>query len=148
LIDGSAEIPLEPVFAQTISPLDYHVFPVPNGDCKGLYISQKTATGFVVRELGGGTSNVLFDYRIVARRRGYENVRLVDATKTRAHSVDLAQRSVTVKPQRLSAVRPPEERKNVPAIPIPIAPRSTSPFRQNVPIASVPAPPASRNRVH
>jgi hypothetical protein len=34
-----------------------------------------------VRELGGGQSSVAFDYRIVALRRGFENVRLEDVTE-------------------------------------------------------------------
>jgi hypothetical protein len=34
-----------------------------------------------VRELGGGRSTVAFDYRIVALRRGFENVRLEDLTE-------------------------------------------------------------------
>jgi hypothetical protein len=34
-----------------------------------------------VHELGGGQSNVAFEYRIVALRRGYENVRLDDKTE-------------------------------------------------------------------
>jgi len=77
---GSATISLEPTFAQTVNTgMDYHVFLTPNGDCKGLYVSNKTAAGFEVRELGGGTSNVAFDYRIVAKRKGYENVRLAEA---------------------------------------------------------------------
>lgn len=77
---GSATINLEPTFAQTVNTgMDYHVFLTPNGDCKGLYVSNKTAAGFEVRELGGGTSNVAFDYRIVAKRKGYENVRLAEA---------------------------------------------------------------------
>jgi len=57
------------------------VFPVPNGDCKGLYITHKTATSFEVRELGGGTSNIAFDYRIMALRKKYENIRFADQTK-------------------------------------------------------------------
>lgn len=63
---------------------DYHVFPVPDGDCRGLYVAEKTTAGFVVRELGGGTSNVPFEYRIIARRKGYENVRLEDITDKHA----------------------------------------------------------------
>jgi hypothetical protein len=31
--------------------------------------------------LGGGTANVGFDYRIMARRKGYETIRLADKTK-------------------------------------------------------------------
>jgi hypothetical protein len=57
------------------------VFLTPNGDCKGLYVHQKTATDFEVRELGNGNSNVKFDYRITALRKGYENVRFKDHTR-------------------------------------------------------------------
>jgi hypothetical protein len=79
LVDGVAVVTLEPDFAQTVNTeTDYKVFPVPNGDCKGLYVTHKTATSFEVRELGGGTSRVTFDYRITALRRNYENIRLAD----------------------------------------------------------------------
>jgi hypothetical protein len=56
LSDGSATIALDPTFAQTVNTsAGYHVFLTPNGDCKGLYVSQKSATSFEVHELGGGT---------------------------------------------------------------------------------------------
>jgi hypothetical protein len=81
LSNGSARIDLEPTFTQTVNTdLDYHVFLTPDGDCKGLYLSQKSPTSFEVHELGGGTSSVAFDYRIVAKRKNYENVRLADLT--------------------------------------------------------------------
>jgi hypothetical protein len=35
-----------------------------------------------VRESGGGTSTLSFDYRIVAKRRGYEALRHVDVTES------------------------------------------------------------------
>ena len=35
-------------------------------------------------ELRGGRSNVEFDYRILARRKGYENIRLQDRTEEHA----------------------------------------------------------------
>lgn len=81
LSNGSAVIELESTFAQTVNTQSYHVFLTPSGDCKGLYVSQKSAGGFEVRELGGGTSSVDFDYRIVAERRGFENVRMADKTQ-------------------------------------------------------------------
>jgi len=82
LSNGEAVVNLESVFGQTVnSDIDYHVFLTPNGDCKGLYVAQKSATSFVVRELGGGTSNIAFDYRIMAKRKGYEQIRLADKTK-------------------------------------------------------------------
>ena len=82
LSNGEAVINLEPVFGQTVNTgVDYHVFLTPNGDCKGLYVAQKSATSFLVRELGSGTSSVDFDYRIMAKRKNYENIRLADKTK-------------------------------------------------------------------
>ncbi len=81
LVNGTAVITLDPEFIQTVNTeMAYTVFPVPNGDCKGLFVTHKTATSFEVRELGGGTSNVSFDYRITALRRKYENVRFADHT--------------------------------------------------------------------
>lgn len=74
-------VTLEPEFAQTVNTgLEYHVFLTPNGDCKGLYVSQKTAISFEVHELGSGASNVRFDYRIVALRKNFENIRMEDHT--------------------------------------------------------------------
>ena len=81
LSSGSATIALDPTFLQTVNAgVEYHVFLTPNGDCKGLFVSQKSASSFEVHELGGGTSSIAFDYRIMAKRVGYENVRLTDVT--------------------------------------------------------------------
>jgi hypothetical protein len=82
LSQGSAIISLESVYAQTVDTgLEYHVFLTPKGDCKGLYVTNERTDSFEVRELGGGTANIAFDYRIVARRKGYETIRLADRTK-------------------------------------------------------------------
>jgi len=81
LSNGSAVVQLEAQFAQTVNArVEYHVFLTPNGDCKGLYVTNKTATSFEVRELGGGSSSVSFDYRIVALRKDYETIRMKDHT--------------------------------------------------------------------
>jgi len=81
LSHGSVTVKLDPTYAQTVNTgIEYHVFLTPNGDSKGLYVAQKSATSFEVREQGGGTSDVAFDYRIVAKRAGFENVRLADVT--------------------------------------------------------------------
>jgi hypothetical protein len=82
LVNGAASVNLESVFGQTVNTgVEYHVFLTPDGDCKGLYVSAKTASGFEVRELGGGASSIAFEYRIMAKRVGYENVRLKDVTE-------------------------------------------------------------------
>jgi len=81
LVNGSALVELDPDFIQTVNTeQEYMVFPVPNGDCKGLYVSHQTPTSFEVHELSGGTSNVRFYYRIMALRKKYENVRFADHT--------------------------------------------------------------------
>ncbi len=82
LANGSATIALDPVFAQTVNgDVDYHVFLTPNGECEGLYVTNKSAQGFEVREMHGGHSNIAFDYRIMARRKGFEKVRMQDVTE-------------------------------------------------------------------
>ena len=82
LANGVAKIAIDPSFAETVSATEeYHVFLTPKGDCKGLYVIAETATGFEVRESGGGTSSLALDYRIVAKRRGFEAQRLVDVTE-------------------------------------------------------------------
>ena len=81
LVNGSAVVALDRDFIQTVNTeQEYLVFPVPNGDCKGLYVSHQTPASFEVHELGGGTSNVRFYYRIMALRRKYEKVRFADHT--------------------------------------------------------------------
>jgi hypothetical protein len=45
-----------------------------------LYVNRKSETSFEVRELRSGSSNVRFDYRIVALRKNYETIRLADHT--------------------------------------------------------------------
>jgi hypothetical protein len=82
LSGGVAVVRLDSKFTQTVNTgVEYHVFLTPNGDCKGLYVQQKTPTSFEVRELGGGNSSVRFDYRITALRKNYEKVRFADHTR-------------------------------------------------------------------
>lgn len=81
LVNGTAVVTLDPDFIQTVNTeMEYMVFPVPNGDCKGLYVSHQTPTSFEVHELGGGTTNVRFYYRVMALRKKYESVRFADHT--------------------------------------------------------------------
>jgi hypothetical protein len=66
---GRAVVRLDADFAKVIKRGDYRVFPVPEGDCRGLYVRHKSGASFEVRELAGGTSSVAFSYRIVGRRK-------------------------------------------------------------------------------
>jgi len=82
LAGGIAKVSLDPIFAEASNTgVQYHVFLTPEGESRGLYVSNKTANGFEVHEVDGGQSNVAFSYRIVALRRGFENVRLEDMTE-------------------------------------------------------------------
>ena len=80
--NGVVTVTIDPLFAKTVSATtDYHVFLTPNGDSKGLFVIAKTPTSFEVRESGGGQSTLAFDYRIVAKRRGFEKQRMTDVTE-------------------------------------------------------------------
>jgi hypothetical protein len=68
LTKGKAHIAIDSEFAQTIELGTYHVFVQPEGECNGLSVREKGAEGFVVHELGKGTTDVEFSYRIVAKR--------------------------------------------------------------------------------
>ena len=76
LTNGVAVVTIDPIFGEMISTDGYHVFVTPLGDCKGLYVEEKNATGYTVQELGGGGANIGFDYRLVAKRIGLEDLRM------------------------------------------------------------------------
>jgi hypothetical protein len=78
LVNGRAKVKIDPLMAETVN-LDerYYVFVQSNSeDCRGLAIVNRSATGFDVVELNGGSSSGEFSYRLVAKRRGYEALRL------------------------------------------------------------------------
>jgi hypothetical protein len=108
LSSGAATVTLDSVYAQTVNlGMEYHVFMTPEGDCRGLYVDHKTAAGFEVHELAGGQSSVPFSYRIVALRRGYENVRLENMTeRMRNIEASLPKATPGGAPVKLPAARP------------------------------------------
>jgi hypothetical protein len=71
LINGRTHIELDPRLVKNIVVNDQHplrAFVQLEGDCKGVYITNKTQNGFDVVELDGGTSNVNFTWTITANR--------------------------------------------------------------------------------
>ncbi|MCB2208658.1 MAG: hypothetical protein KQH67_10235 [Bacteroidetes bacterium] len=71
LINGEASITIDPILSKNIHVSDTHplkVFIQLEGDCKGVYVTDKSANGFTVKELQNGTSNVSFSWHIVANR--------------------------------------------------------------------------------
>lgn len=81
LVSGAAVVSLDSDYLQTVNTeREYQVFLTPYGDCKGLYVANRTANSFEVHELGGGTASLSFGYRIMALRKKYEEVRFADHT--------------------------------------------------------------------
>jgi len=76
LDEGTATIPIDPTFAQTVNLVDepYHVFVQVYGDAE-VYVSNRAPTQFEIR-LRDGDPDTEFSYRIVATRLGYEDHRL------------------------------------------------------------------------
>jgi hypothetical protein len=71
LTNGKTTITLDPLLNSVIYVSDNHplkVFIQLEGDCKGVYVTNKSANGFTVVELNGGKSNVPFSWHIVANR--------------------------------------------------------------------------------
>jgi hypothetical protein len=95
LQNGTVHISIDPTFAKNILVDDQHplkVFIQLEGECNGVYVSQKSANGFLVTELQQGQSNVSFSWHIVANRINsqensgeiseYQNLRFPDAPKS------------------------------------------------------------------
>jgi hypothetical protein len=77
LVNGRGYVTIASDFASVVDRTrQYFVFLTPNGDSRGLYISDRSATGFAVRENGNGRSTLSFDYRIVAKPYGEAMPRL------------------------------------------------------------------------
>lgn len=75
LTNGYAKIDIDPILTKNIRVDETHpmkVFIQLEGDCKGVYVFNKTATSFEVKELQNGNSNVSFSYQIVAFRADEE----------------------------------------------------------------------------
>lgn len=67
LINGRAHIDIDPILAKNIAINEKHplrVFVQLEGDCNGVYVTNKSATGFDVVELNGGVSNTTFQWSI------------------------------------------------------------------------------------
>lgn len=71
LVNGEAVVQIDPILTNNIHVDENHpirIFIQPEGECKGLYVSSKSADSFSVKELMNGQSNIAFSYTIVAHR--------------------------------------------------------------------------------
>lgn len=71
LVNGKAKISLDAIYAKNIVVNNDHalrVFVQLEGDCNGVYVTNKTGNSFEVKELAGGASNVNFTYKVIGNR--------------------------------------------------------------------------------
>jgi hypothetical protein len=86
LENGASIVTFESIFAQTVDlKEDYHVYVTPI--CEEpviLYVTLKTTEGFTVKgvTIDNQPSNCSFDYRVVAKRLGFEDTRLAPVDTT------------------------------------------------------------------
>jgi hypothetical protein len=79
LKDGQVTVYLDPMFLETVTIDDNNPMRVRltlTDDCKGIYVSQKTANSFTVKEIDGGKSDATFNWEVAAKRKGFEDRRL------------------------------------------------------------------------
>jgi hypothetical protein len=77
LMNGEAAVRFDGPLANAIDIRQgYQVFLTPDGETRGLFVSQKYEGGFIVREIEHGRSNIMFDYRVVAHPVGSTDQRL------------------------------------------------------------------------
>lgn len=121
LRNGRAHIALDPLLARNVAISDQHplrVFIQLEGDCRGVYVANKSAAGFDVVELGEGRSNVAFTWQLVANR--------ADATDAQGRiTSEFASLRFPVGPQR-RPVQPQEATVRTAAPPVPALPARTA----------------------
>ncbi len=79
---GSAHVAIDAAFANVVDATkSYVVLLTPEGDADSLYVSNRSASGFDVRESHGGRSSIGFAYRIVAHPYGKADRRLPFVTR-------------------------------------------------------------------
>ena len=72
LVNGFSSIQLDPIFSKNIAVNEKHplrVFIQLEGDCQGVYVTNKSRYGFDVVELMNGESSVPFTWKVVANRK-------------------------------------------------------------------------------
>jgi len=109
LANGSAQVTIDPAFASVVDlSQTSHIFLTPQGDCNGLFVAERSDSGFTVRELRNGTSSLTFSYRIMAHR--------ADATAAR-FGVSKSPHSNSVSAPRIDSAPVPPERVSPPPVP-------------------------------
>ncbi|MBU0546259.1 hypothetical protein KKA13_03335, partial [Patescibacteria group bacterium] len=78
-----------------------------SGEAKGIYVSEKRNTGFVVKELEQGASNATFDWMVVAKRK--EAVDVVENVESDSGSQEVVGGGSAVESDPLASESPTDE---------------------------------------
>ncbi|MHB8647672.1 MAG: hypothetical protein ACYDAR_17975 [Thermomicrobiales bacterium] len=100
VVNGKAEVRLEPEFAALIHTADYHVFLTAYGNTNGLHVVKQSATGFTVEEHNGGKGSTLISWRVVGKRADIKGERLPRVTLPKINHPD---------PDKLPKPQPPKK---------------------------------------
>ncbi|RKY11830.1 MAG: hypothetical protein DRP82_07175, partial [Planctomycetota bacterium] len=73
LVNGAAVVKLPEHFTLVTAEEGLTAYVTPMGECIGLYVERVNNRELVVREVGGGKSNVNFSWLVMGIRKGYEN---------------------------------------------------------------------------
>lgn len=104
LVNGRADVALDPAFAALIDARQMHVFLTARYAAgQGLAVTQQGAGGFTITEQNRGTGSGLCSWRVVARRKDQPGVRLASVTLPRPVAV-------VPEPPRPPGVRLPKRR--------------------------------------
>jgi hypothetical protein len=127
---GTATVALDTDFAAIAETSDYRVFLTPLADCKGLYVTALSSSGFGVQEQQGGTSGVGFHWRVVARPKSEQKAARLgkfEMPTIRIPDVATLAQAVPSRP-RVEPTKP-----SLPAVP------STQPGARPAPTAAAPS---------
>lgn len=76
LMNGAATIKIDPLLSRNIFVDENHplkVFIQLEGDCNGVFVTNKTSESFTVKELQNGNSNTSFSWQLIATRADVKN---------------------------------------------------------------------------
>ncbi len=73
LSNGQAQITFEPTFQEALSSaVPLRIIVTPTAECNGIVVTNKSTSGFTVKELLNGKSDATFDWIAIGRMKGYE----------------------------------------------------------------------------
>jgi hypothetical protein len=141
LSGGSVHVELDGTYLQTVTIDARHpmkVFVQLEDDCRGVFVTNKTATGFDVAELQGGKSSAAFSYRVVCKRKYYEDERLATEEQDIQYNSRMLQ---TVWPEVVT-----EHKREEAAAKVMKEQRQLMKEQDLKPLENQPGPPATTNR--